>query len=96
MIVAEKGTLKVTLSNSTLTGTVKGAAMTLDKSSKWNVTGDSVLTSLSDSGGISGNNITNIYGNGHTVYYDKKLVENNDLKGKTYNLAKGGKLISMK
>jgi len=48
-----------------------------------------------DSGGISDNTITNIYGNGHTVYYDKVLAENKDLKGKTY-LANGGKLTPKK
>jgi hypothetical protein len=92
MIVTEGGELAVTLTNSTLTGTVKGAAMTLDKNSEWNVTGDSVLTSLSNAGGISGTTITNIYGNGHTVYYDKKLSGNKALGGKSYKLRDGGSL----
>jgi hypothetical protein len=92
MIVAEDGELAVTLTNSTLTGTVNGAAMKLDTNSKWNVTGDSVLTSLSNTGGISGKSITNIYGNGHTVYYDKKLSENKALDGKSYKLNGGGNL----
>ena len=92
MIVSEEGELTVTLTNSTLTGTVNGAAMTLDKNSKWNVTGDSVLTSLRNAAGISGTTITNINGNGHTVYYDKKLSENKALGGKSYKLNGGGTL----
>lgn len=79
-------------SNSTLTGTVKGASMTLDKNCKWNVTGDSFLTSLNNTTGISGTKITNIIGNGHTVFYDKELSDNKTLGGKTYTLASGGKL----
>jgi hypothetical protein len=92
MIVTEGGELTVTLSNSTLTGTVNGAAMSLDKNSKWNVTGDSVLTSLRNTGVISGTTVTNIYGNGHTVYYDKNHDGNKDLGGKSYGLGGGGTL----
>lgn len=93
VVVAETGTLNFTLNKSTLKGTVTGAAITMDKDSKWNVTGDSVLTILNNISGIAGNEITNIYGNGHTVYYDQKLDENKILGGKTYVLANGGKLI---
>ena len=92
MIVSEGGELTVTLTNSTLTGTVNGAAVILDNKSKWYVTGDSVLTGLSNRGGISGKTITNIYGNGHTVYYDKKLSGNKALGGKSYTLNGGGSL----
>ena len=51
----------------TLTGAIKGAALTLDATSKWNVTEDSTLTALTDPDGVSGTSITNIYGNGHNV-----------------------------
>lgn len=94
--VAEKGEFTLTLSNSTLTGTVNGASITLDKNSKWNVTGDSELTSLSNTAGISGASISNIIGNGHTVLYDKELEDNKALGGKTYTLANGGKLTPKK
>ena len=60
--------------------------------STWTVTGDSKLTSLSDTSGISGTSITNIYGNGHTVTYDKSLAANSALGGKTYTLNGGGTL----
>lgn len=96
VVVAEEGEFTLSLNNSTLTGTVDGAAMTLGANSKWNVTGDSVLTSLSNTSGISGTSITNIIGNGHTVLYDKDLEGNKALGGKTYTLASGGKLTPKK
>jgi len=58
----------------------------------WNVTGTSYLTTLSDASGISGSTITNIHGNGHTVYYDATLAANSALGGKTYTLVGGGTL----
>ncbi len=87
--------ITATLQNgTTLTGSIKGAALTLDATSKWNVTGDSLLTSLADPNGVSGTTITNIYGNGHDVRYDASLPANKWLEGKTYALANGGHLIS--
>ena len=86
--------ISVTLENNTsLTGSINTAALTLDSTSTWKVTTDSILTSLSDASGISGTNITNIYGNGYTVYYDPSLSANSLLSGKTYSLVNGGQLI---
>ncbi len=85
--------IAATLQNSTtLTGSINTAALTLDSTSKWYVTANSVLTTLSDSSGISGTSITNIYGNGHTVSYNSSLAGNSALGGKTYTLAGGGYL----
>jgi len=85
--------IAASLQNSTtLTGTIKSAALTLDATSVWNVTGTSYLTTLSDASGISGSTITNIHGNGHTVYYDATLAANSTLGGKTYSLVGGGTL----
>jgi hypothetical protein len=85
--------IDVNLENgSTLTGAINPAALTLDATSTWTVTGDSVLTSLSDAGGISGTNITNINGNGHMVTYDASLAANSALDGKTYTLSGSGML----
>ena len=85
--------IAATLQNSTtLTGTIDSAALMLDATSVWNVTGTSYLTSLSDASGISGTTITNIHGNGHTVYYDTSLAANSALGGKTYSLSGGGTL----
>ena len=49
-------------------GSTVTADLTLDKTSKWDVSADSHLTSPDDPGRISGNSVTNIYGIGHTVY----------------------------
>jgi hypothetical protein len=91
--------LTLTLQNgSRLTGavnadhTAKAANLTLDASSSWNVTADSYLSTFSDASGISGTTITNITGNGHTVYYDASLAANSSLGGKTYSLNGGGML----
>jgi hypothetical protein len=58
------------------------------------VTADSYLTILSDKNGISRDAVSNVMGNGFTVYYNKEA--NKELGGKTYNLAKGGKLTPQK
>jgi hypothetical protein len=90
-------TLTVTLQNgSTLSGTINSAdtgkevKLNLDATSSWNVTADSYLTCLTDTGGISGTSITNIHGNGFTVYYNKDTCP--ALKGQNYALAGGGVL----
>lgn len=97
MVADSVSSINATLKNgSSLSGKInadnsaKTINLTLDATSTWNVTGDSYLTSLSDSGGISGASITNITGNGHTVYYDS--VACSELGGKTYTLAGGGTL----
>jgi len=77
---------------SALTGSINSAALTLDASSIWVVTGDSALTNFSDAGGISGTSIINIDGNGYTVTYDKSLAGNSFLGGKTFTLNGGGTL----
>jgi hypothetical protein len=83
-------TLDVKLSNGTrLAGALTHAAVTLDASSTWTVTGNSTLTSLSDAA-ISGSKITNIIGNRHRVTYDKSAAT--ALGGKTYTLKDGGEL----
>jgi len=76
-----------------LSGAIDTAALSLDETSIWNVTGDSVLSTLSDAGGISGTAIANIIGNGHTVTYDAGLAGNRELGGLTYSLANGGSLV---
>jgi hypothetical protein len=68
----------------------QAASLTLDVSSSWTVTADSYLTCLSDCAGTSGGTVTNITGNGHTVYYDAAACP--DLGGQTYLLNGGGTL----
>ncbi|MEQ8169713.1 MAG: hypothetical protein ABRQ38_12550 [Candidatus Eremiobacterota bacterium] len=65
--------------------------LTMDSSSTWNVTADSYLTCLTDTGGISGTTITNITGNGYTVYYSSSGCP--ELGGQTYTLNGGGSLV---
>jgi hypothetical protein len=64
----------------------------LDLGSTWKLTADSYVTGLSLAAGISGSAITNIIGNGHTVYYDPSSALNSALAGKTYSLRGGGYL----
>ncbi len=83
----------VTLKNhSVLNGAVQNAALAFDATSEWNVTANSMLTSLTDADGLSGNTIVNIHGNGHTVRYKPTLDANQWLGGKTWKLAEGGTL----
>ena len=85
--------ITLTLKNSsTLKGAINKAAVTLDATSSWTVTANSYLTTLSDTSGISGTTITNITGNGFTVYYDSTLPGNSALGGRTYTLNGGGTL----
>jgi hypothetical protein len=98
MVADSSSSITATLQNgSSLTGyinadnTAKVLNLTLDATIKWTVTANSYLTCLSDSRGISGNTITNIIGNGHTVYYNKSACA--ALGSLTYSLVNGGELI---
>jgi len=93
-ITADKvSSAKVDLKNhSALGGAVQNAALALDATSEWKVTADSTLTSLADADCVSGDGITNIHGNGHTVRYKADLAPNQWLGGKTWKLADGGTL----
>lgn len=70
--------------------TAREVNLTLDETSTWNVTADSYLTCLTNPTGISGDTVTNIVGNGHTVYYDASACP--VLGGATYTLVNGGSL----
>jgi uncharacterized protein (TIGR03437 family) len=79
-------------SATTLSGTITRAALSLDATSIWKVSGNSTLTGFTDPDGISGSAITNVVGNGNTVYYDAALAANSYLKSGIYSLAGGGVL----
>ena len=103
LVADNLSSIALTLQNgSALTGAInaddkaKSVSVALDASSTWKVTADSYLSSLSDAAGISGTSITNIIGNGHTVYYDASLSANSALGGQTYTLANGGTLTPRK
>ena len=75
-----------------LQGRITTAALTIDGSSVWKVTGNSTFSAIVDSAGISGSYITNVIGNGHTVTYNAGLAANKALGARTYKLAGGGEL----
>ena len=92
--------ISVTLQNgSSLTGAINAENtaneinLILDSSSTWTVTADSYLSFLTDPDGISGTSITNIIGNGYTVYYNATLCT--ELGGQTYTLSGGGTLAPL-
>ncbi len=66
--------------------------ITLDKSSKWELKDDSYVSKIKVD--TYDNTITQIIGNGHTVWYKKE--DNSYLKGKTYQLVNGGELKPIK
>jgi hypothetical protein len=70
--------------------------LTVGASSVWIVTADSYLTTLTLPAGVSGPTIANIFGNGHTVYYDASDPVNSALAGLTYELAGGGTLTPLR
>ncbi len=99
-IIADSiSTVAVNLTNSTrLKSTINEdktaecISLSLDKSSKWEVTGNSYLSVLKD----EDTTFANIDDNGFTIYYDSTQAENEYLAGKTYNLTDDGKLTPIK
>lgn len=71
---------------SALTGAIRRATLALDSSSRWAVTGTSVLAGLSGA-------IASIEGNGHDVYYDPGDPASMWLRHRTYELSGGGRLL---
>ncbi len=95
-IVADKiSTVSLELNNHSVfnggintSNTAKDMALKIDKSSYCELTQDSYVSVIEVE--ATGDNITNIKGNGHTLYYSK---DNNPyLKGKTYKLLNKGLL----
>ncbi len=84
------------LKSSTLTSTInsennaKKVNLSLDSSSKWVVTGDSYVTTLT----LENNDLSLIEDNGHTIYYDASA--NSWLNEQTITLSNGGTLTPMK
>ena len=94
LVADASSSVSVTLQHSaTLTGQVQGGSVTIDVNSRWVVTANSTLTVANVSSGITGTSITNIVGNGHTVFYTLALPGNAALGGKTYSLVGGGSLV---
>ena len=92
MSVGGRGNDIMLKNNTTLTGRINVAALSIDSTSSWTLTGNSILTTLIDPSGISGLLVTNITGNGYSVHYDSSLTGNEYLGGLTYSLVNGGVL----
>ena len=63
------------------------ASIALDRSSSWELTANSYVTSISDKDA----SFANIKSNGHNIYYDAS--QNSALAGRTIDLPGGGKLL---
>ena len=72
------------------TNSARAVKVTLDATSSWNVSANSYITILSNPDGISGTTVTNIKGNGFTVFYNSASCP--ELNGETYSLTEGGNL----
>uniref|UniRef100_A0A372IQ29 Autotransporter outer membrane beta-barrel domain-containing protein n=2 Tax=Paracidobacterium acidisoli TaxID=2303751 RepID=A0A372IQ29_9BACT len=88
----QSDSLTVSLSHgSSLRGAASaGESLMLDATSTWSVTANSTITTLTDPEGISGTSVSNIAGNGFTVYYSAS--KSPALGGRTYALTNGGVL----
>ncbi|BFL11423.1 hypothetical protein K160097B7_06390 [[Clostridium] hylemonae] len=91
----EISTVDISLTESSiLRGTANGentgkeVRITLSQDSKWEVTGDSYVTSLTD----KDKDLKNIVSNGHTIYYDASDSKNEWLNAETIELNGGGSL----
>lgn len=89
-------TASFVLKSSTITSTInsenntKEVNLSLDSSSKWVVTGDSYVTTLT----LENNDLSLIEDNGYTIYYDASA--NSWLNGQTITLSNGGTLTPIK
>jgi len=93
MIADTTSTLDIILQNSSsLTGNIQEASVSIDSSSVWTLTANSILIGFVDPDGISGLTVTNVIGNGYSVHYDSSLSDNDYLDGLTYSLVNGGEL----
>lgn len=68
--------------------TGKEINLNIDGTSKWELTGDSYITSFTDGVAI----LSNINSNGFSIYYDAEMSGNSWLNGETKDLPGGGKL----
>ncbi len=91
----EKSSISASLNHkSVLKGKINKAALAIDKTSKWIITGNSSLSTLTlnETTLESAVSSTGTY----TVTYDSRLQKNSWLGNKTYDLPGGGKLVPYK
>ena len=87
LILKNESSLTGNINSSKKSGTVQ---ISLGNNAKWNVTGNSYITSLKATTAT----LKNINSHGHNIYYTKSNSSNSWLNGKTYKLTGGGKLIA--
>ena len=92
-LAAEPGSsLQLSLTaNSAVTGTLTNVGVSLDTTSQISLQGDSTASGVAGAL-VSGNEVTNITGNGHRLTYDPSDPDNGYLNGGTYDLEQGGTL----
>jgi hypothetical protein len=90
-VVSHGATALALRNGAALTGAINGAALDLDSSSTWSVSGTSTLTALTGAT-VSDGTVPAITGNGHDVYYDPDFAANDWLGGAAYPLTGGGTL----
>lgn len=95
IIAYNESTISWTLGNySSWTGTAYALhgggeiAVSLDTTSNWTVTGDTLLQNFTD----ADTTLKNVFSKGHTVSYEANSTANAWLNGKTYQLNGGGSL----
>jgi len=84
MMILNKSKFKGSISNPCV-------SVSIDKSSKWELTKDAYISNLDD----KKTNFSNIITNGHNIYYDQNNTANSWLSGKTIKLSDGGKIIPL-
>lgn len=77
--------------DSVIEGTLDNVGLTLDNTSSIRLDADSTATTVAGAL-VSGNRISNITGNGHTLTYDPSASGNSYLAGRSYDLQGGGTL----
>jgi hypothetical protein len=89
--------ISLTLKNgSTLSGAVSNASIALDDTSTWIVRKNSHINGLSINSDMNHDQFAQIIDNGHTIFYNSTLPENNWLEGNEFKLQGGGKLTPEK
>ena len=100
IIIDEKSSIYINLNNTNYKGKInnnnssKKVNVVLDKTAKWELTGDSYLTQLTIHNGKISRLKNQIDSNGYNIYYD--IDQNEWLNRETIKLPGGGKLIPMK
>lgn len=97
IIVDELSSISINLNNTYYKGQINGdnqskdVNIILDKTTKWELTGDSYLKTLTIHNGRISRLNSQIKSNGYNIYYN--AYQNDWLEGKTIRLSGGGKLI---